>query len=307
MVVVALMALIGVAGLVIDLGATAIECQRCQNIADAAALSGAQELPYPALVTNVAEETARANLRPVDENITTVSVTCYARDEEIPGVGPAPFAGAVKVVVAKPVKFYFLPLLGVRGTTVQRSAVAAKTIPGTCIAPMWITDTTEVQYGEQINLLMADGPHCGIPGSFGFLQSAGGVDFGAALGGQLAPEEEDLQRVQVGDYVYANTGLAIGQWRGVLLDRIARASEPPWNNDTFDNFLTNNPRLLMVPFVQYVEGTGSGAYFRITRFGAFWLEDVVIDGDDRYIVGRFIDYMWPGGVGYRIKATHLLQ
>ncbi len=311
MVVVALVVILPIAGLAIDLSIAALGCQRCQNMADAAALAGAQELPYHDLASATASEIGQVNTHPADTEAVNISVSCYARDAEVPGFGPAPYAGAVEVTVSKHVPFHFLRAFGVDSITVTRAAVASKTIPGTCITPMWITDTTPVEYGLPVNLLMADAPHCGIPGSFGFLQPAGGVDFDRTLKGLLTPEEEDLQRVYDGDTAYANTGLGIGHWRGDLKtdsdSRLKRADQDPWADDTFEDFHTNNPRLLIVPFVEYVAGTGSGAYFEVKRFGAFWLEDVIVQGQDRYIAGRFIEFTTPGGTGYGIKATHLIR
>ncbi len=49
-----------------------------------------------------------------------------------------------------------------------------------------------------------------------------------------------------------------------------------------------------MPLCVYVGGTGTGAQFRIVKFGAFWLERVNSGGTTKSIDGRFIRYSIPG-------------
>jgi len=311
--VMAMLVLLGVCGLCIDIGQAVYGLQQCQNVADAGALAGSQELPYPTPATTMARSIATANVPTSQTSLFSVNATYYAKDATVPNYGTAPYGGAVLVTAAKNVRYVFLRALGFRGVTVHRSSVATKIITGTCISPMWISNATVVQYGVQLNMLMADGPHCaGIPGSFGFLTPNGGVDFDLCLKGLITPEQAELQRLRENDYVYAYTGLGVGHFRGDLAtdvdSRLKRAkSIAPWSGDTFASFHGDNPRIMIVPFVDYIDGTGSGARFAVRRFGAFWLEDVITNGNERYIQGRFIDFTTPGGTGYGIKTTHLVQ
>lgn len=307
---VALVVLLGFAGLALDLGVAYIAVQQCQTVADASALGGTQYLPNTTLAQGVAQTVAGENIRPDETDLFTVTTQTYAHGAALPGGGdPAPVGGALQVTVAKGVDYRFLPVLGFEGIVVERSALSTKVLGGTCIAPMWIDDATPVNYGEVINLLMAEGPHTGIPGNFGFLEPNGGVDFIAALKGLITPEQEELQRLYTGDNVWGNTGLSVGQWRGALKtdsdSRLKRSEQAPWDNDTFGSYRPDNPRIMIVPFVDYLDGTGSNARYRITRFGAFWLEDVITSGNNRYIAGRFIDFTRYGGTGSSIAITHL--
>ena len=309
--ILATLALLGVTGLAIDVGLIVVACQQCQVVSDGAALGGAQELPDAAVATATANDVAAANVPANQTDVFTVTTCTYSKDEEIPGAGPAPVGGALEVTAAKQVSYHFLCALGFEGITVQRSATATKVVTGTCVAPMWIWHTTPVEHGQQVNLLMAAGPNCGIPGSFGFLQPNDEVDFQDMLKGTMSPEEEELQRVYVGEHVWANTGLAVAHWRGPLEtdwnSRLERASWSPWSGDTFTSFHADNPRILIVPFVEYVDGTGSNARFVVREFGAFWLEDVITQGEVRQIQGRFIDFTRPGGTGSGIRPTHLVR
>lgn len=300
MVSLALAALLGLAGLALDVAVSVLGCQQCQMIADAGALAGVQQWRDPSQAQVVANETSNANIPVSSSADFTVTVNYFAEGETVPTTGdPAPTGGALTVTASKWVRYNFLPVIGQEGTTVRRSATATRYLTGICIAPIWIWHTTPVTYGQSINLLMADSPHTGIPGSFGFLTPAGGVDFQLALKGLINLEQEELQRVEAGDTVWAKTGLAVDQFRGPLEtdwnSRINRGWWNPWGGDTFWRFRADNPRILIVPFVEYLSGTGSGASFRVHRFGAFWLEDVITNGSNRYIQGRFIDFMKPGG------------
>lgn len=306
-----LTALLACVGFALDGGHLYVAVQQCQNIADSAALGGAQELPYANLVRSRVAAYAEANMPDGHTDEFQVTSAVYQTNQTIPGLGVAPYPGAVAVTVRKTVQYHFLQVVGLQGVTVQRRAVATKNVGGSCIAPMWISNATQVQYGVQVNMLMADGPHYpDIPGSFGFLRPNGNLDFEDCLKGLITAEEAELQRVYVGDYVWAKTGLNTGQWRGALKtdsdSRLARASRPPYNSDTFTDFHPDNPRIMIVPFVTYVAGQGANAYFLVRRFGAFWLEDVITQGNDKRIIGRFLDFTNPGGTGYNSKDVRLI-
>jgi len=154
---------------------------------------------------------------------------------------------------------------------------------------------------------MADGPHYeNIPGSFGWLEPPSGDKntFSELLRGyQLSPEMVTANYVSIDDVCTARTGVAVGQWRQALesssdgLARLERAMWEPWASDTFDDFHDNNPRIMIVPMVEYIGGNGANARFQIHGFGAFWLEDVDSHGQPKSITGRFIQYHMPGAGG----------
>ena len=311
MVVVALVGLVGAVGFALDIGMLSIGAQQCQEIADAAVLAGSQELPNHTLATTAASDIATADLPPGETAKFTVTTEFYSAGATIPGGAIAPSNGAMKVTVTKQVDYAFLRILSLNGSTVRRTATAGKVVTGTCIAPMWIWDGTPVAYGVGINLLMADAPNCGIPGNFGFLQPGDSVSFDDALKGTITLEQEELFRVFIGSTIHGYTGLGVGHWRGDLEtdsdSRLKRGKAYPYSGDTFSSFSADNPRILIVPFVQYLGGTGSNASFKIIKFGAFWLENVTATGQDRSITGRFIDFGKPGGTGYGLKPTHLMR
>lgn len=316
LVALALVVLMGSAALTIDLGIMAAAAQRAQNVADAAAFSAGMRLPEFSAGRIAAADIIEAN----NEQDSGIDVVCdadesgsgvifYGPHSTIPNYGAlGPVSWGVRVTATAPVELTFARVLGFERVTPERScSVVRMPVGGAPIAPMWVNHDTEYLYGERQQLLMADGPHYeDIPGSFGWLVPASGErnDFAELLRGyELTPEQLYAAYVSLGDIVYAYTGLRTGQWRGALetdfdgLARLQRAEWSPWDEDTFEDYHDDNPRILIVPMVEYVSGSGSNAHFLIHRFGAFWLEAVDSHGNDKSIWGRFIDFTAPGADG----------
>lgn len=309
----ALLVLLGVAGLSIDVGLLVVAANECQIMADAGTLAGAQELPDAVTADVTARSVALKNGSHVEADRYTVGVTTFVNGEEVPGYGPAPEKGALRVTVSKLVNHRFLKVLGRESSTVTRSAAAVRRETGSCIAPMWIDWRLQLTYGLHMDLHHCDDPanQSSSYGIFGWLDPQGGVDFDDALQGLLTPEEAELQRVFVGDYVYNRPGQAVGHWMQDLetdyYSRIRRASRSPWTADTFNNFRRDNPRLLIVPMVEYMGATGGNAYFKVKRFACFWLEDCTNAGQDKIVSGRFVDFGDPGGVCPVRKPSGLVR
>lgn len=306
-VAIALTVLLGLTGFAIDFGMVSVALQQCQTMADAGALGGSQDLPDTYEAQTQAQALAQANVHPDRVADFTITTATYTQGQDIPGTDAvAPLHGAIEVTVSTFAEYRFLRVLGFDGMEASRSSVATRyvgNVAGAAILPMWIWHTTPVEYGVNIQLLMATAPHVGIPGSFGFLEPQDGVDFRDLMRGTATPEQEEAQRLEEGDHVWAKTGLRVAQWRDPLRDdwnsRLNRATWEPWAGDTFDDFRHDNPRIMIVPMVEYVGGTGANAHFVIHDFGAFWLEEVVSEGPpaNRRIGGRFVDYAQTGAGG----------
>ena len=106
MVVVAMMALVGMAALVLDVGHWYVTQRKAQTAADAGALAAAQELPNAANATAVANNYATTNL-----------ATASAIDVTTP-YGGSPTK--VEVKVKAPASVFFAPLLGIDSMDVTR-------------------------------------------------------------------------------------------------------------------------------------------------------------------------------------------
>ncbi len=304
--VVAFVALAGAAALSVDLGRLAIAAQRCQDIADSAALAGATQLPFETDARAAALRTAATNDTegigwPVECNDSDLTFAGPA--ETIDGTTMGPYAHALKVTVRGPVEYSFARIFGLDSATARRSATVVRApVEGVPIATMWIAHDTPLDYGQQINMLMADGPHCAdLPGSFGFLQEPAGCTtdwFSLLQGYGMTAEDIESAFVSLGDSVFAKTGVDVGHFVKALESdqgnaRLERGTTGDFQYDTFTSYQQDNPRIMLVPLVSYVGDTGSNAEFKIEKFGAFWLEDVNQGGKE--IMGRFIEYDMPGG------------
>ncbi len=315
-VILALMALLGMAALTIDVGFLALAAQQAQDVADAAALGAALEVPDYTSGRTVALSLVEAN----NESSTGFQATCSSGNGDILFWGPyetVPDYGSldsstygVRVTVHIPVHYVFAPVLGLTGTTVTRSSTCVRSRAGAApIAPMWMSYEPPLNpildYGVEREMLMASDPSAAdIPGSFGWLEPlSGGNDFLELLRGyDLTPEQVEANLVAEGDVATAYTGLSVGQWRAALdysndgLARLERATDPegPWADDTFDHFQSDNPRIILVPMVEYLGSSGSGAEFVIHDFAAFWIESINSQNPPYSITGRFIKYQLPG-------------
>ncbi len=316
LVVLALMALLGMAALTIDVGLLVLAAQQAQDVADAAALGAALEVPDYTSGRAVALSLVDAN----NESSAGFQATCSSHNGDVLFWGPhetIPDYGSldsstygVRVRVHIPVDFVFAPVVGLAGTTVTRSSTSVRMRSGAApIAPMWMSYEPPldpaVDYGVEREMLMASsGDAANVPGSFGWLEPlSGGSDFLELLRGyELTPDQVEANMVTEGDVVTAYTGLSVGQWRAALdyandgLSRLERATDPEgqWAGDTFDHFQSDNPRIILVPMVEYLGSTGSGAEFLIHDFAAFWIESINSQNPPYSITGRFIKYQLPG-------------
>jgi len=308
MVAVGLTALLGVAALSVDVGRVMMAAQRAQDVADAAAFAGGSLLRVPADAIVAAQQCVAANNQsnqgfPITctyvADSTTSDIRYFAPYTYVPDYGWLGWAAkAIRVTTHVTVPYTFGRAVGLTEKQITRRATAVRAPVGGCpIAPLWVSHPTEYKYGEYQNLLMADGPHYAeIPGNFGWLALPPEVDASwvdVLSGIPLSDADTEALFCDIGDYVTGYPGLAVGQWVAGLESRITRA-QAGWAGETWDNCSANNPRIVIVPLVTYVSGTGSGATFQIVKFGAFWLDFADSSGNPKHIDGRFIRYTLPG-------------
>ena len=322
-----MLVLLGMAAAVVDVGKLVVAAQRAQDMADSSALAGATRLPYEDKARTTALHTVLANN---DEGLgmpatcSTNDVTFYHPGQTVPGYGELGlYAYSITVTVHVPVEYGFARALGINGAVALRSCTVMRApAKGVPICTMWIAHTTPLNYGQPMSLLMADGPHYAeIPGSFGFLQSPAGctATWSELLQGcNLSFEDIETSFVTVGDSLWATTGVDVGLFVKALdrdvngCGRLERGTSGIYAADTYTDYHADNPRIILIPLVTYIGGTGSNAEFVVERFGAFWLE--AVNGGQKTITGRFIDYTLPGGdpngeaqFDDRIFATSMLQ
>jgi len=311
-VAVAFFALAGVASLVIDVGSLVVAAQRCQDVADSAALAAARRLPYVTPASQAALGTVSTNNSDAIGWPVTASnsdLAFYYPGDTVDGVFLGPWAHAVTVQVHGHVDYTFGRLLGIDGADAQRHGTAVRApVKGIPLCPMWIAHNTPIDYTGQtpVNLLMADGPHyADIPGSFGFLLSPAGCTcdwFKLLQGYNLTWQDIETSFVQTGDTVYAKTGVTVGNWVKALVNdagtsRYEQGTSGDWAGDQYipPNVLpqNDNPRIMLIPLVRYLGDSGTNAAFRIESFAAFWLDGV--NQGKKEIYGRFMYFDLPGG------------
>lgn len=309
MVAIGLVGLLGAVAMCVDVGRVMMAAQRAQDVADAAAMAGGSLLRVPSDAITAAQQCVAANNLPNQgdpitcvyiANSSASDIRYYSPYTWVPGIGWLGWAAkAIQVTTHITVQYTFGRAVGLTQKGITRTAIAVRAPVGGCpIAPIWVSHPTEYRYGEYQNLLMADGPHYAeIPGNFGWLALPPEVtaSWSTVLAGlPLSDTDTEAMFRDIGDYVYGYPGLSVGQWVSGLESRITRAMTGPWAGETWDTCTSTNPRIIIIPLVTYITGTGSGATFRIEKFGAFWLDAVTSSGNPKHIDGRFIRYTLPG-------------
>ncbi len=277
------------------------------DIADSAALAGGTRLPHEDKAIGVATRTVIANNdtgNPMKAICSSEDIEFFLPGETIPGYGDlGVWAYAIRVTARVPVEYTFARILGISGAVATRSCTVMRApAKGVPMCTIWLADGTERPDGEPQSLLMATGPEdANIPGSFGFLQSPDGctATWDTLLKGYpMTYEDMETSFVEAGDSVFATTGVDVGLFTKALLAdkgtaRLERGTTGKWEFDTFDDYHADNPRIMLIPMVTYLGGTGSNAEFRIERFAAFWLD--AVQGGQKILTGRFMNYDLPGG------------
>jgi len=139
-VAIAFVALAGSAALVIDLGGLSLAAQRCQDVADAAALAAANQLPDTTRAAASASDIVAANSadssRPVVLDPTS-DIVYFGPGESVSGYGVLQQGEhAVRTTTHVEVAYTFGRILGIEGATATRSATALSVSEGgdsTCI------------------------------------------------------------------------------------------------------------------------------------------------------------------------------
>jgi len=148
-VVVALVALLGMAALTVDIGQLVIAAQVAQDVADAAALGAGRELPVHGTAQSVALSLVTANNESMGGFAANCSpddgdITFWGANETIPDFGLlGDYAWGMRVTTHIPVDYVFAPVLGLEGATISRSCTVVRMpVGGVPVCPMWISYET---------------------------------------------------------------------------------------------------------------------------------------------------------------------
>ncbi len=294
-----LAALLGMAALGLDVGRLYIAAGWAQTVADSAALAAANHLPDVDAAAEAAGQIFEAHRDHIPGQLDwnpAEDIEFYGPGDTVPGyavLGPSAWAVRVRCHVTMPLSFARALGIAQGGATAHATAVRAPA-GRAAITPIWVPNG-DYEYGQLIQLIHApcyDHDHF-VPGNFGWLEPPSqAVSFIELLrGDELTPEQLQAATVQIGDVLYGKPGLRIGQVRSALADRLSRAAQPPYDQDTWDNFHASNPRVMIVPLVDYIGGCGRNARYRVVRFAALWLESIYFRGCHSRIYARFVRYV----------------
>lgn len=296
----------------VDIGRLYVTRQYLVNSCDASALAGGMALPNQAEATAQASECANAN-----------AMTQYQISFPVDGVtaaGPS----KIRVDGQKDVQYAFAGILGLRSRTVVAHAIVQRTASVGWVnnqvvpwgMPFFAADGTPYQYGNGVlyTLKVDSQSDNGLPkagGNFYPLAISRSLGVGGS-GGSVY--QNDIKwgfdgLVKVGDVVTTEPGNMIGPTKqAVMTDQdsiIQRALEPPWADDTWDDYDYGNPRAVVVPIISPLDNGRMDV--TILGFAAFWVDSV----QGQEVKGYFLDYTIPeaGGTGpiYGLSTFQLIE
>lgn len=264
--------MLAVLGLVVDGGHLYMTKSHLQKTANAAALSGAQEIPNSqAAVDRVVGEI-------LDSHGEKESLLLSAIEN----------GQQLQIQMEKKVPLFFASLFGFEYITVQVDAKAGLTPLGEAsgAVPLGVDDSVELKYGEQYSLKVDAGDS--TSGNFGVLALDGP---GAKSYGDSLTYGFD-EKLKVGDIVNTQTGNIAGTTRTGINYRIDNCPYPSGDFQQRDC-----PRIMLVlVYKPYTQTTNQLTSVQITGFAYFYVTDRMSSTDDS-IKGIFIKRAGPGMAG----------
>jgi Flp pilus assembly protein TadG len=269
-----LVVLLGMAALVLDIGSWYRADRSTQSTADAAALAGAQALPYdPADASSLAVQYANKNGGGVTGGDVTIT----------DGTGPN---DTIKVRVHRSASGVFTKLFGVNSVSVGSKATARASLMHSAqyVAPIGVNVKHPKLKGSSAcpcfgpgNLTTLPLGKTGAPGSFDLLNIDGSK---GGTGGQT-----------LADWIlHGYSGyLPIGSY---LSDTGAK-----WNDSLVQNALEqrmNTNPVLLFPVYDTLSGSGSNAIYHVVGWVAFHVTGHTATGNGGSITGWFTKVVWDG-------------
>lgn len=265
-----LSALLGISALATDLSVVYAEKSKLQNMVDASALAGVQELPHSADTAYIqAVNMAQANNAALNSvQIDNKKITVSAQKE---------------------VPLYFARIFGRSAATVSAKASAvvlpAQSLTG--VVPLSITLHNFV-FGQIYTLKNA--PPDGMSGWYGPVDIDGSganvYEYNLGYGSESA--------ISIGDVLQVEHGNMSGPTESGLQTRLDSDTRIPRN--TFDNHDRNAPEIVYVPIVEVNSGSGNSVHdVIVVGFAAFFIESVSGSGNNSTITGRFLQTLVTEG------------
>lgn len=271
--VVWMVVLLGMAGLVIDVGSWYRSQRNLQSQADASALAGAQELPNDTATAGAAAQTYA----------TKNGMTLKAGAVKFTGVIVP--NDSISVDVDKPAPTFFTKLFGVTSVPVSAHATARSELIGAAkyVAPIAVNINHPLLSGINAGVTCP----CfdttttlplgktGAPGAFAL------IDLDGDKGGTGASDLAAWIRNGFDDYLdlgayFSNTGAK-------------------WDSSDIEAALTERLHsVLMFPVYDTLVGTGVNAQYHVIAWVGFRIDGFVASGSSGSVTGQFTEITWQG-------------
>jgi len=279
--------MLGFASLVVDIGNLYLNKARLDNMADAAALAGVQDLPGN---TSVAVSTARSYAARNGMSGDVVGVTLSQNNT------------AITVNATRSVPFFFAQIFNMQSANVTAKATASlSTVSGSSgIVPFGIVQQQFV-YGQTYTL--KNGAGSGYSGNYAAL----------ALGGSGSPiYQNNIKQgynsmLYIGDWVSTEPGNMSGPTSEGVGYRVGL--DP---TATFATVAENSARIVIVPIIGSLTVTGRSDV-QIVGFAAFFLEGTGGSGSNNYVTGEFMQLVTPStttsvaATNYGLYSSRLVE
>jgi hypothetical protein len=269
LVALSLVVLMGMAALVMDGGSLYVTKSKLQKTANAAALSGAQELTQTeASVNNVVSTVVHEHHE--DGNLTSTTVEMGKK---------------VVVQLRKEVPFGLAKVLGYASAPVEAKATAEISVMGSAIgaAPLGIDESVSLVYGQEYTLKVDQTES--VSGYFGILQMGGsGAD---VYGNNLMKGYQG--ELKMGDILDTESGNKVGKTREGVDYRLHLC--PYIAGDMTHR---DCPRIILVPvYKPYNDTKNQLKQVEIRGFAYFYLSEPV-DEQQKTVKGKFIQRAGSG-------------
>jgi Flp pilus assembly protein TadG len=271
--VVALVALLGMAALVLDVGSWYRAKRQLQSTADASALAGAQALPdTPATAGSLARTYAGKNTPDLSSTDVSISTNIVPNDR-------------ITVSVKRPSPGFFARLFGLDSVQVGARATAQTEGMSSAkyVAPIAVKNTHPMLAGPgcpcfgPANETTIPVGATGAPGAFAMVNLAGGGQQGASGASTLASWIENgyPDYLPIGSY-FSDPGVKFNanQIQDAMQQRIGTE--------------------LLFPVYDTLTGQGSNAQYHVIGWVGFHLDSVDKSGNDGSVTGYFTEVIWDG-------------
>jgi Flp pilus assembly protein TadG len=258
---------IGIIALVLDMGSLYLEKNRLQKIVDAAALSGAQELP---LSISKSQQEANKTIVLNDEDPNLFQVESSETKIQVTG--------------RKKGQLFFANALGIENPIVEATARVElfSLSSGIGAIPLGVQPTMDLTYGTMQTLKVSDS----ATGNFGAiaLTGPGAKDYETDLTNGYGFE------IKVNDILNTQTGQLAGPTKRAVESRLSLCP-----NSTYMSYPSNCARVVLIPVFEPVQTNQNQIkQVKVVGFASFFLEGVSSTSQGAEVTGRFINAVHNG-------------